>query len=56
MSNGYARKSSTRFPGWRADQRVHIEPGEPNQNPYIERFNRIFRSAVLDACLPNPID
>ncbi|MFD2454598.1 integrase core domain-containing protein [Ideonella paludis] len=34
----------------------YIEPGEPNQNAYIERFNRTFRTEVLDANLFNSIE
>jgi putative transposase len=34
---------------------LYIQPGKPNQNAFVERFNRSFRDEVLDANLFNSI-
>lgn len=53
VDNGPELQSDV-FVGWMSDQGVridHIEPGKPNQNAYIERFNRTYRTEVLNLYL-----
>jgi putative transposase len=42
------------FTDWCADQGIelrHIQPGKPNQNAFIERFNRSYRTEVVNGWL-----
>lgn len=56
--NGPEFMSET-FTTWCEDHGVmldYIEPGKPNQNAYVERFNRSYRNEVLDTWLFRDLD
>jgi putative transposase len=51
VDNG-AEMTSNNFVSWCREndiEIIYIQPGKPNQNAYIERFNRSFRTEILDA-------
>lgn len=46
------------FTDWAKEREIQllfIQPGKPNQNAFVERFNRSFRNEVLDAWLFNAV-
>lgn len=57
MDNG-PEMTSSMFTEWAEAQGIellYIEPGKPNQNAFVERFNKSFRDEVLDANLFNSV-
>jgi len=58
VDNG-AEFTSIAFTEWCAEHKIElyfIEPGKPDQNAFIERFNRTYREEVLNAHLFDSID
>ena len=56
--NGPELTSQT-FTAWCKEQDIElrfIQPGKPDQNAYIERFNRTYREEVLSADLFDSLD
>jgi putative transposase len=50
---------SERFSSWCAERGIalrYIQPGKPDQNAFIERFNRTYRTEVLNAYVFESLD
>jgi putative transposase len=58
LDNG-SELTSTVFTEWCAEQQIElrfIQPGKPDQNAFIERFNKTYRNEVLDAYVFDTLD
>jgi putative transposase len=58
LDNG-SELTSIAFTEWCANQGIEllfIQPGKPDQNAYIERFNKTYREEVLDAYVFDTIE
>jgi putative transposase len=58
LDNGPELTSQTLM-DWCSNKRIelrYIQPGKPNQNAFIERFNRSYRSEVLSRWLFESLD
>ena len=58
LDNG-SELTSTAFTEWCAEQQIElrfIQPGKPDQNAFIERFNKTYREEVLDAYVFDTLD
>ncbi len=58
LDNG-SELTSTAFTEWCQERHIElkfIQPGKPDQNAFIERFNRTFRHEVLDAYVFESLD
>jgi putative transposase len=58
LDNG-SELTSIAFTEWCSERGIElrfIQPGKPNQNGFIERFNKSYRNEVLDAYVFESID
>ena len=58
LDNGH-ELTAQRFSTWCAVMGIelrYIQPGKPNQNAFIERFNRSYRAEVLNGWLFTSLD